>query len=84
MRMTPAEYANYIARRGGPHPQEASPEKIDLDAKPTELQVAGEQTLSLMHEIKNRGGLITCMTKGRQNGHWLLSITWPDTTTSIP
>lgn len=82
MRFSQTQYENYLARRGGPCPQEVSPgtngPKIDLDAKPTSLEVAEEETLTVMHAVKLCGGLITGMTRGRANGHWHLSIIWPE------
>jgi hypothetical protein len=79
MRFTQQQVDTYNARRS--RAPEGSPEigepKIDLSARPTSLTVAGRETLALLHEIKKRGGQVSGMAQGKQNGVWKLSINWP-------
>jgi hypothetical protein len=81
MRFTQSQVDAYNARHISTRPQEASPQpcdQIDLKGKPTSLEVAGEQALTTSHEIKARGGHVSGVTRGRVNGHWHLSIVWPE------
>lgn len=50
---------------------------IDLSAWPMSLEVAAQQTLAVLDTIKAHGGHVCCMARGKENGHWKLSIQWP-------
>lgn len=78
MRFSSSQYANYVARRADTRQEPPKQSTIDMDAKPTSLEVAGEQALTILHQIKGRGGHVSGMTRGRVNGHWHLSIVWPE------
>jgi hypothetical protein len=81
MRFTQSQVDAYNARRSTGQQDttlDARDSKIDLSMRPTSLEVAGAEALAVMHAVKARGGHVSGMIRGKQNGHWHLSIAWPE------
>jgi hypothetical protein len=82
MRFTQQQVDAYNSRRADARPQEtaapSSERKINLDGKPTILEVAGPSALAIMHAVKSKGGHISGVVRGKTNGRWHLCIAWPE------
>jgi len=51
--------------------------KQDLKSQPRELVVSGKD-ISIIDEIKLRGGYVCGMAQEKKSGQWKLSIHWPE------